>query len=605
VPAPSPTPALAPAPPSLASKPFLVNDNTDLQSIPPGSGKAAKKARRRARKRASRLEANRAAEEVVRRAAEMAQVSSEQIAREKERLARELYEKIREEASESARKKNELYVKKKKKQERRVLRLARFKASQQVSSAVALDTDGAAGGESGGQVRGGKKATRAIEYLPGPDEIGYDDAVAEAKSAQGKAIVGGGPTAGSKKRKSELVSEPENDIAVTGHKRRKLDHTLGAIEQSTPGGDDGRDVDISETSDPESEESYDPIADLPEHTYDSDSLNCLPDEILTRVVGYCDPMTRTLLGLTSKRFGRVAVAHEAAFPDVRDRYGLDLERFRFMALLEGWMNPVWSAVVGAVLTGGQVTNSKTEDTADGAMVVASPAKTRSKPLITPMPSVVHLDHLKTMRCCYICRMYLPISGGKCKSWKNCPKKAEMPIEQSTVKARADEIKRRIYEISSYPSERTRIQVKQGGKPLPQIKEERPEPQEYTWEAEDWTTLSIGVMRSRARLPDVKHICPKCIFTVHTVHLGWPPETPIDRWMAEDNPAAWGVGYRALPLGRELQYSDDDETLQKRRTQVAQCENPNVLVGSAAGYNDGLEASEHDGEGEASMDESNG
>jgi hypothetical protein len=44
-------------------------------------------------------------------------------------------------------------------------------------------------------------------------------------------------------------------------------------------------------------------------------------------------------------------------------------------------------------------------------------------------------------------------------------------------------------------------------------------------------------------------------------------------------------------------------LQKRRTQVAQCENPNVLVGSAAGYNDGLEASEHDGEGEASMDES--
>ncbi|ETN38445.1 uncharacterized protein HMPREF1541_06480 [Cyphellophora europaea CBS 101466] len=151
----------------------------------------------------------------------------------------------------------------------------------------------------------------------------------------------------------------------------------------------------------------DRISTLPVLRTGPAELLALPNETLERIVSHCDPITRTLLGLANKRLGNLATKNAAGFPCIRERYGGDLERHRFMLLLDAWMNRAYTGAAGAS------TFTRAER-----------------------------NRLKERRLCYICRKYQPIAGKKCEYWNNCPKKASMPIDLASEAARQAEIDRR-------------------------------------------------------------------------------------------------------------------------------------------------------------------
>lgn len=92
---------------------------------------------------------------------------------------------------------------------------------------------------------------------------------------------------------------------------------------------------------------------------------------------------------------------------------------------------------------------------------------------------------------------------------------------------------------------------------------KPKAQTFVWQDEDWSTLSVGLCKSRDRIFDVKSICPKCALTVHAIHLGWPPETPIVRWLNEGNPTGGRASTGHMPLSGEFSEAEIDDEVEMR------------------------------------------
>ena len=389
------------------------------------------------------------------------------------------------------------------------------------------------------------KKTRGDDYTPNPHEAGYENAVAQAKAGKGKVNTVSNADTGkdnekSKKRKRDEDAAPEDSIKKnkTAHNTdtAEVDESASLFEFSS---DDDSEDNASIAS------SSDPIFTLPVPYTKPDSLLSFPDEILERIISHLDPISATLAGLTCHRLGKISLASGAGFPSFRDRYGSDLERHRFMSLLYGFMNRSYA------------------EAAEPITLVEHKAREKKK----------------ERRLCYICRKYLPIEGKKCQYWKNCKRSKDMPWDPKSVAARATEVERRRQTTCQAVQAQTQAQAAQPNtanaaagpsllRPatqpalltstlrsirgineatLPKITKQKPKAQTFTWKDEDWTTLSLGLVKSRERIPDVKHICPKCTLTVHTIHLGWPPETPIVRWLEDGNPAGGKMSMGHEPL----------------------------------------------------------
>ena len=125
-------------------------------------------------------------------------------------------------------------------------------------------------------------------------------------------------------------------------------------------------------------------SELP-NTKPSPLLSVLPVEMLKEVYASLDPTSRTSLALTSKQFYAFAYsmneACPAKFPDIKCRYGSDIQRQRFLT------------------------------------------------------SIGSLFNQEQYRCCYICRKYKPINNVETLYYKNCPKKRDMPNDPASVRAR--------------------------------------------------------------------------------------------------------------------------------------------------------------------------
>ncbi|KPI39839.1 uncharacterized protein AB675_3341 [Cyphellophora attinorum] len=451
----------------------------DFSKHPPGTGKAAKKARRRARKRYAKKEAKARAEEATRQALAAGEMTEEQAADERKRQAKQLYHEVKQANAKAEIERNITYTRSMSKAAKDEVKAAN-KARAEGEKKGVRDT-------SHGKQMGLKRKFVDLE------DIEEGSVQKESHTAQ------------------EVNNANKSDIASTSNKRKRDEEdsvvASGAKKVKTTHDDDSDASSEGSVSMDESE--YDPIKDLPNVLSRPDSLLSLPDEVLERVMGHCDPITQTFLGLTHKRLGMLAIEAGAGFPVIRDRYGSDIERHRFMQMLEGFMNPEYI----------------------------------QKPETDSVTEMKEREKLKQRRLCYICRKYLPINGKKCQYWKNCPKKAAMPYSASSVAARRAEVDRR----RGTPAAGQQSSLPTLLPALPQLQKEKPVAQTFTWRDEDWTTLSLGLVKSRERLPDVKYICPKCTLTVHTVHLGWPPETPIVRWLEEGNPAGGKMNTGHEPL----------------------------------------------------------
>ena len=207
-------------------------------------------------------------------------------------------------------------------------------------------------------------------------------------------------------------------------------------------------------------------------------FSALPAEMMKEVYANLDPTSRTHLALTSKHFYVFAYSmNEAApakFPDVKARYGSDIQRQRFL---------------------------------------------------TSIGSIFNKDE---WRPCYICRKYKPINNVETLYYKNCPKKRDMPDDPASVRAR-DEY------MAAHPGARVTE--------IPQVLKMKPTPEKFVWQDEDWSVMSVGACKSRERKTQTLHVCPRCTLSVHSIHLGWPPETEEGRWVAEGNPLGNGaLGY---------------------------------------------------------------
>ena len=204
-------------------------------------------------------------------------------------------------------------------------------------------------------------------------------------------------------------------------------------------------------------------------------LSALPAEMMKEVYANLDPTSRTSLALTSKQFYGFAYSmNEAApakFPDIKARYGSDIQRQRFLA------------------------------------------------------SVGSIFNQEEWRCCYICRKYKPINDVGTLYYKNCPKKRDMPDDPVSVRARDDY-------IAAHPNARATE--------IPKVIKMKPTPEKFVWQDEDWSVVSVGACKSRERRIQILHVCPRCTLSVHSIHLGWPPETEEGRWLEEGNPLGNGA-----------------------------------------------------------------
>ena len=527
---------------ALKPKPLIISNSVPY---PPGSGKAAKKARRRARKRLARVQAKAEAEEERRLDRARAEVDEAKLAEEKKARDKELYQRIKWENAQRAIAENEknsnkiktrsmaTKLEEKKKVEWKAL-MEKTKKMQQEKKMKITD-----GGLKNGVKRKAaedgdeesvppRKKARDDEYVPSPDEDGFTDAVANAKAGKGKAgadEVDHGDQS-KKRRRGDDDDVEDEDTDPTALNAKKV---MVAHDQEDDADDNDDDDDDDDDLDSLFDGSiYDPIDALPNLGNEKPSLGTFPEELLERIIAHCDPISRTLLGLSNKRFGRLAVASDAGFPGIRDRYGGDLERHRFMQLLDSWMNRAYT----------------------------------QSPVPITVAQQTAREQLKQLRLCYICRKYLPINGKQCQYWKNCPKEKDMPVDPASQAARRAELERRraitarVGGPSGYPRNLF-------NKPLPKVVKLKPKAQTFVWRDEDWSTLSVGLCKSRERIKDVKSICPKCTLTVHTVHLGWPPETPIVRWLNEGNPAGGRAAVGHMPPSGELfetegEDGEDDE-----------------------------------------------
>ena len=215
-------------------------------------------------------------------------------------------------------------------------------------------------------------------------------------------------------------------------------------------------------------------SELP-NTKPSPLLSVLPFEMLKEVYASLDPTSRTSLALTSKQFYAFAYsmneACPAKFPDIKCRYGSDIQRQRFLA------------------------------------------------------SVGSLFNQEEFRCCYICRKYKPINNVETLYYKNCPKKRDMPDDPISIRARDDY-------MAAHPNARATE--------IPKVVKMKPTPEKFVWQDEDWSVVSVGACKSRERKIQILHVCPRCTLSVHSIHLGWPPETEEGRWLEEGHPLGNGA-----------------------------------------------------------------
>lgn len=162
------------------------------------------------------------------------------------------------------------------------------------------------------------KKARSANFVPMDGEVSDNDTSGRNKRTRGADDLGE-----SSNKKSKLTHEDDDLNSLYSDSDSDSDSDCDSIF----GGEHGPD---------------DPINTLPDLGDEAPSLPVMPQEVLERIVDECDPVTRTLLGLTNKRFGHLAMTNGAGFPSISNRYGGDVERHRFMSLLEPWMNRAYT-----------------------------------------------------------------------------------------------------------------------------------------------------------------------------------------------------------------------------------------------------------------------
>lgn len=364
------------------------------------------------------------------------------------------------------------------------------------------------------------KKSRNDDYVPSFGEDGYEEALAQAKAGKEKAVAGSdtlnAPT--KRKRDGETSIFGSIDITSASKKRKLLTPKVRSLlnkEDTTVINDESdSDDDTSSTTSDTPSLTKDALNAMPNPRNGPTYVADWPDEILENLMECCDPPTRTMLGLTNKHFGRLALKAGAGFPTIRDRYGSDIERHHFMTLLDNWMNRTYT------------------DTPEPTTLIEQTTR----------------EAKRDLRLCYICRKYLPICGKKLQYWKDCPKKDAMPNDPASAAAHATAVAKRQERI-----DRGRVAgdplafVRNPARALPKVEKQKPKPQEFEWKDEDWTIMMVGACKSRVGARDVKSICPRCTLSIHTVHLGWPSETPIVRWFEKGEPMGGRMAVGHMPL----------------------------------------------------------